>query len=50
LFGRANVTVRILEQVSVEGLGLDDVDELRRRVRTMIADARNADVTPSVTV
>jgi len=41
LFGRANVTVRILEQVSVEGMGLDDVDELRKRVRSMIELARD---------
>ncbi len=40
LFGRARVTVRILEQVSVEGLELEDVNELRDRVRTMISDAR----------
>ncbi len=42
LFGRAEVTVRILEQVSVEGMGLDDVDELRKRVRSMIELARDA--------
>ncbi|TFG66516.1 MAG: 1-acyl-sn-glycerol-3-phosphate acyltransferase [Gemmatimonadales bacterium] len=41
LFGRANVTVRILEQVTVEGMGLDDVDELRHQVRSMIAAARD---------
>jgi 1-acyl-sn-glycerol-3-phosphate acyltransferase len=40
LFGQANVTVRILDQVSVEGLGLDDISELRDRVRTMISEAR----------
>ncbi len=40
LFGRASVTVRILDQVSVEGLGLDDISELRDRVRTMISEAR----------
>jgi 1-acyl-sn-glycerol-3-phosphate acyltransferase len=40
LFGRARVTVRILEQVSVEGLKLEDVNDLRDRVRTMILDAR----------
>jgi 1-acyl-sn-glycerol-3-phosphate acyltransferase len=42
LFGRANVTVRILEQVSVEGMGLDDVDELRKQVRSMIELARDS--------
>lgn len=42
LFGRAKVTVRILEQVSVEGMGLDDIDELRTRVRSMIEAARDA--------
>ncbi len=42
LFGRANVTVRILEQVSVEGMGLDDVDALRKQVRSMIELARDS--------
>lgn len=41
LFGRAHVTVRILEQVSVEGMGLEDVDKLRDQVRSMIAAARH---------
>lgn len=39
LFGRARVTVRVLDQVPVEGLGPEDVNALRERVRTMIADA-----------
>ncbi|MDH3427838.1 MAG: 1-acyl-sn-glycerol-3-phosphate acyltransferase, partial [Gemmatimonadota bacterium] len=42
LFGRARVTVQILDQVPVEGLGMEDVDELRDRVRSMIADARGS--------
>ena len=42
LFGRAHVTVRILEQVSVEGIALEDVDKLRDQVRSMIAAARHA--------
>jgi 1-acyl-sn-glycerol-3-phosphate acyltransferase len=40
LFGRARVTVRVLPQVSVEGLEVTDVDDLRDRVRGMIAAAR----------
>lgn len=40
LFGRAKVTVRILEQVSVEDMDLDDIDDLRDRVRSMIEAAR----------
>lgn len=40
LFGRARVTVRVLPQVPVEGLEATDVDDLRDRVRGMIAAAR----------
>lgn len=40
LFGRARVTVRVLQQVSVEGLEPTDVDDLRDRVREMIESAR----------
>ena len=39
-FGRADVTVRILQQVPPEGLGPEDVDALSDRVRAMIEAAR----------
>ena len=42
LFGTARVVVRILEPVPTEGLGPDDVEELRLRVRKKIEDARRA--------
>jgi hypothetical protein len=31
----------VLEPVSTAGLTLDDLDDLRRRVRTMIVEARD---------
>jgi 1-acyl-sn-glycerol-3-phosphate acyltransferase len=39
--GNADATVRVLEPVSTAGLTLDDLDDLRRRVRTMIVEARD---------
>ncbi len=39
-FGRCNAIVRILDPVPTEGLTLDDVTELRDRVRQLIVDAR----------
>lgn len=46
LFGRARVTVRVLEQVPTSGLTMDDVDELTARVRRMIDRARAGDLPP----
>ena len=40
-FGRADVIVRILNPVPTGGLTVDDVDELRDRVRRVIDDARS---------
>ena len=40
IFGRARVTVRILDQVPTEGLSDSDVSELRDRVRGIIEAAR----------
>jgi 1-acyl-sn-glycerol-3-phosphate acyltransferase len=37
-FGVSTAEVRVLDPVPTEGLTMDDVDELRTRVRTMIAD------------
>lgn len=42
VFGRARVTLRILPQVSTEGLGPEDVDDLSVRVREIIEAARSA--------
>jgi len=39
-FGRADAAVRILEPVPVEGLGPDDVEALRERVRERVRTAR----------
>jgi len=39
-FGRTDVVVRILAPVPVEGLGLDDLDELRNGIRARIDEAR----------
>lgn len=40
MFERADAEVRVLEPVETDGLTLDDVPELRERVRSMIAEAR----------
>jgi 1-acyl-sn-glycerol-3-phosphate acyltransferase len=40
LFGRARVTVRILEQVSTEGMSDSDLNQLRDSVRDLIARSR----------
>lgn len=40
VFGRARVTVRMLDQISTEGMSDSDVNELRDRVRTIIAESR----------
>ncbi|MFZ4432021.1 MAG: lysophospholipid acyltransferase family protein [Microthrixaceae bacterium] len=37
-FGRANAEVHVMAPVPTEGLTLDDVDELRERVRDLISD------------
>lgn len=37
-FGKTTAEVRVLEPVSTEGLTLDDLDDLRERVRTIIQD------------
>jgi 1-acyl-sn-glycerol-3-phosphate acyltransferase len=39
-FGRARAIARVLQPVETQGLTQDDVPELRERVRTMIAEAR----------
>jgi 1-acyl-sn-glycerol-3-phosphate acyltransferase len=40
IFGRAQVTVRILDQISTEGMTDSDVSELRDRVRAIIDKSR----------
>lgn len=44
LFGRARVTVRVLEQMPTVGLTMDDVDDLTARVRRTIERARAGDL------
>lgn len=46
LFGRARVTVRVLEQMPTAGLTMDDVDDLTARVRRAIERARAGDLPP----
>lgn len=41
-FGNAFVVVRILDFVPTDGMGPDDVDELRERVRGMIEEGRSS--------
>ena len=41
-FGRSTATVRVLEPVETAGLGLEQVPELKERVRERIVEARNA--------
>lgn len=38
-FGRADAEVRVLEPISTEGMGLDDVEKLKQRTRERITDA-----------
>jgi 1-acyl-sn-glycerol-3-phosphate acyltransferase len=41
-FGRSDAEVRVLDPVETTGLGLDDVPELKARVRKTIVEARDA--------
>jgi 1-acyl-sn-glycerol-3-phosphate acyltransferase len=41
-FGRSNAEVRVLDPVETTGLSLDDVSELKARVRRTIIEARDA--------
>ena len=41
LQGRADAEVRVLEPIPTEGLTLDDLDDLRARVRAVIVEARD---------
>jgi len=41
-FGRSNAEVRVLDPVETTGLSLDDVPELKARVRRTIIEARDA--------
>jgi 1-acyl-sn-glycerol-3-phosphate acyltransferase len=41
-FGHADAQVKVLDPVPTEGLTLDDVDELRERVRELILTERDA--------
>ena len=39
-FGRADVVVRVLDQVSTEGMGSESIEELRLKVRGLVEEAR----------
>jgi len=41
-FGRSDAEVRVLDPVETTGLGLDDIPELKARVRRTIVEARDA--------